>query len=106
MTNERHDLPPAAGVEAGSSLQALIAELADRLREVLSLFTDPCPYDAGTTKAAARNALAKAEALLSVSGASGGRCPYCSFDPTNMNDYCEKHRPLPAAPGASGEKQA
>lgn len=22
-----------------------------------------------------------------------GRCPFCSFDPTNLNDYCEKHRP-------------
>lgn len=21
------------------------------------------------------------------------RCPYCSFDPTNMNDYCDDHRP-------------
>lgn len=31
------------------------------------------------------------------------RCPYCSFDPTSMNDYCDKHRPnvmpAPAAPG-------
>ena len=21
------------------------------------------------------------------------RCPYCSFDPTSLGDYCEKHRP-------------
>ena len=21
------------------------------------------------------------------------RCPYCSFDPTSMNDYCDEHRP-------------
>jgi hypothetical protein len=22
------------------------------------------------------------------------RCPYCSFDPTSMNDYCAEHRPV------------
>lgn len=22
------------------------------------------------------------------------RCPYCSFQPTNSNDYCEAHRPV------------
>lgn len=21
------------------------------------------------------------------------RCPHCSFDPTNMNDYCDAHQP-------------
>jgi hypothetical protein len=21
------------------------------------------------------------------------RCPYCSFQPTSMSDYCEEHRP-------------
>jgi hypothetical protein len=21
------------------------------------------------------------------------RCPYCSFSPTSLNDYCEEHRP-------------
>lgn len=21
------------------------------------------------------------------------RCPYCSFDPTSLNDYCDEHRP-------------
>ena len=23
----------------------------------------------------------------------GDRCPYCSFDPTSLSDYCEEHRP-------------
>ena len=22
-----------------------------------------------------------------------GRCPYCSFQPTNRNDFCDKHKP-------------
>lgn len=29
------------------------------------------------------------------------RCPFCSFSPTNMNDYCEKHRPTSPAPDLS-----
>jgi hypothetical protein len=24
---------------------------------------------------------------------SDSRCPHCSFDPTSLNDYCDKHRP-------------
>jgi hypothetical protein len=37
------------------------------------------------------------------------RCPYCSFDPTSMNDYCAEHRPARreapegAAPAVSRE---
>jgi hypothetical protein len=37
------------------------------------------------------------------------RCPYCSFDPTSMNDYCAEHRPVRleapegAAPAVSRE---
>jgi hypothetical protein len=26
------------------------------------------------------------------------RCPYCSFQPTNMNDYCDEHRPKMSKP--------
>ena len=26
-------------------------------------------------------------------GEPEGRCPYCSFMPTNRNDFCETHRP-------------
>ncbi len=29
------------------------------------------------------------------------RCQFCSFSPTNMNDYCEKHRPTTHAPDLS-----
>lgn len=25
--------------------------------------------------------------------ASSDRCPHCSFDPTNSNDFCDEHRP-------------
>lgn len=26
-------------------------------------------------------------------GEPEGRCPYCSFQPTNRNDFCEAHKP-------------
>lgn len=29
------------------------------------------------------------------------RCPHCSFDPTSLSDYCDKHRPSPDAGSAA-----
>jgi hypothetical protein len=30
---------------------------------------------------------------VKVSHTPVDRCPYCSFDPTSMSDYCAEHRP-------------
>jgi len=74
MKNERHDLPPAAGVEAGSSLQALIAELAHRAKhQVWGNMTVRCqeafPNDPPSWCVGCL--MQEAAALLSASGASG-----------------------------------
>jgi hypothetical protein len=37
-------------------------------------------------------------------GEPEGRCPYCSFRPTNLKDFCETHRPRVARCAAGGEE--
>lgn len=46
-------------VEAREGWQPLALELLQRLKEVISLYDDPCPYDAATTRSVARQAIVK-----------------------------------------------
>jgi hypothetical protein len=74
-------------VDLHDTLMNCVAELDAILREDASPAPDawqPVLQEAIDMAAAQREA---------ASPAAPGRCPYCSFDPTTLNDYCPAHRP-------------
>jgi hypothetical protein len=114
LRNLAPDLLPI--VEAALRAVPLSAEPAERERllaldeRVLALTLKGQPLTAAD-QSQVRSVIRQLLAAPTVAQAPqpSTRCPYCSFDPTSMNDYCAEHRPVRleapegAAPAVSRE---